>query len=176
MAEILAGWSRSREGDGEGLLQLRNGLEALKATGAELRTPFYHGLLAEACAAEGRTGEALANISIGFAFQNQNGETWISADLHRIQGDVLLKAGDAVEASACFRRALEASRQTGARLFELRAAVRLCRLQKTADNSTAVLKSVYQLFTEGLDAPDLRDAGTLLQGAGNQAAKARQNG
>ena len=99
MAGILAGWARSAVGDTEaGLEQLRRGIEALKATGAELRLPFYHGLLAEACAAAGRTGEGLANLSIAFAFQSKNGEQWASADLHRIQGDLLLRSGDPEQA------------------------------------------------------------------------------
>ena len=54
-----------------GLARLRQGLETFKASGAELRLPFYHGLLAEACAQAGQLGEALANISSGFAFQSQ---------------------------------------------------------------------------------------------------------
>src|SRR5215831_14926578 len=77
IAEILAGWAQTLEGEGEaGLTQLRQGLDRLRSTGAEIRLPFYHGLLAEACAATGRVGEALANVSNAFAYQNKNGEIW----------------------------------------------------------------------------------------------------
>ena len=49
-AEMLEGWAKAVEGDAPaGLTQLRRGLDALKATGAELRLPFYYGLLAEVC-------------------------------------------------------------------------------------------------------------------------------
>ena len=52
-------------------------------------------------------------------------ETAPSPELHRIHGDVLLHSGDASEAQVSYRRAIESARQTGARLFELRAAARL---------------------------------------------------
>jgi predicted ATPase len=130
-AEILAGWATAVEGDtAGGLVQLRHGLDALKATGAELRLPFYYGLLAEACGLAGQVGEALANVASGFAFQSKNGEMWSAPELHRIHGDVLLHSGDAPQAQLSYRRAIESARQTGARLFELRAAARLRKLSK----------------------------------------------
>jgi DNA-binding SARP family transcriptional activator/predicted ATPase len=90
MAEILAGWARTFEGDAEaGVAQLRHGLNLLKATGAEIRLPFYLGLLAEACAAAGKTGEAMAHIANAFAYQSKNGEAWTLPDLHRIQANLL---------------------------------------------------------------------------------------
>jgi predicted ATPase len=129
MAEILAGWATAVEGDTTaGLVQLRHGLDALKATGAELRLPFYYGLLAEVCGLAGQESEALANVASGFAFLSKNGEMWAAPELHRIHGDVLLRSGDAFEAQVSYQRAIESARQTGARLFELRAAARLSEL------------------------------------------------
>jgi DNA-binding SARP family transcriptional activator/predicted ATPase len=125
-AEILAGWATAVEGDtAAGLLQLRAGLDAFKATGAELRLPFYYGLLAEVCGLAGQVGEALANVATGFAFQSKNGELWSAPELHRIRGDVLLHSGNAPEAQVSYRRAIELAQQTGARMFEQRAAARL---------------------------------------------------
>jgi len=125
-AEILAGWATAVVGETTaGLLQLRHGLDALKATGAELRLPFYYGLLAEACDLAGHMGEALANVASGFAFLTKNSETWAAPELHRIQGDVLRHGGDDFLSQVSYRRATESARQTGARLFELRAAARL---------------------------------------------------
>ncbi|MGB6946175.1 MAG: BTAD domain-containing putative transcriptional regulator [Bryobacteraceae bacterium] len=125
-AEMLEGWAKAVEGDaGAGLTQLRRGLDALKATGAELRLPFYYGLLAEVCGMAGQVGEALANIASGFAFQNKNGELWSAPELYRIHGDVLLRSGDASAAQASYRRAIESAQKAGAHLFELRAAARL---------------------------------------------------
>ena len=132
---MFAGWAKAMEGDaGAGLTQLRHGLDALKATGAELRLPFYYGLLAEVCGMAGQVGEALANIASGFAFQNKNGESWSAPELHRIHGDLLLRSGDASAAQASYRRAMESAQKTGAHLFELRAAARLCEGPALAGN------------------------------------------
>jgi hypothetical protein len=60
-------------------------LDLLKATGAELRLPFYYGLLAEACAVSGQRGEAMANLATAFAFQGKNGEIWAAGELDRVQ-------------------------------------------------------------------------------------------
>jgi len=126
MAEILAGWARAMVEDaGSGLGQLRQGLERLRATGAELRLPFYLGLLAQTCAHSGNTGDAMANLSNAFAFQSKNGETWAAGDLHRIQGDILRASDNEEQAVASYRKAIEAARQNGSRSFEMRAAERL---------------------------------------------------
>jgi predicted negative regulator of RcsB-dependent stress response len=97
----------------------------LKVIRAELRLPFYYGLLAEVCGLAGQVGEALANIASGFAFQNKNGEIWAAAELHRIHGDVSLRTRDVAGAEVSYSRAVESARQTGARGFELRAVARL---------------------------------------------------
>ncbi len=158
MAEIVAGWARARCGDPRaGLVRLRQGMEALRATGAEIRLPFYHGLLAETCALAGHMGEAMANISTGFAFQSKNGELWASAELNRVQGDLARANGSVSEAAASYRRAMEAARQTGARMLELRAAVRLWRVERSAETRDAAAK-LYREFTEGLETVDLREA------------------
>jgi predicted ATPase len=131
-AEILGGWGAAVDGDpAGGLTRLRAGIDSFRATQAEVRLPFYYGLLAEAYGVAGRPGEALASISTGFAFLSKNGETWAAPELHRIQGDLLLQSGDETGARAGYERAIEAARQTGARLFELRAADRLKQLRVT---------------------------------------------
>jgi predicted ATPase len=126
VSEILAGWAMAMEGNAEtGVARLRQGLETFKASGAELRLPFYHGLLAEACALAGQLGDALANISNGFAFQSKNGESWAAADLHRIHGDLLLQKGNEQQARASYQRSLEVARRTESHMYEERAAIRL---------------------------------------------------
>ncbi len=130
MAEILAGWAtQMKSGNSAGMHRLRRGLDALKATGAELRLPFYYGLLGEACTRAEQNGEALANIATGFAFLNKNGEMWAAPELHRIHGDLLLRGGDETQAKASYLRALAIAGQIGSRLFEKRATERLRSLQ-----------------------------------------------
>jgi DNA-binding SARP family transcriptional activator/predicted ATPase len=126
VADILAGWATCRCGDTTpGLTRLRQGLDAMKMIRAELRLPFYHGLLAEACGWSGQIGDALANIASGFGFLSKNAEAWAAPELERIHGDLLLQSGSLTQSQASYRRAINLARQTGARLFELRAESRL---------------------------------------------------
>jgi predicted negative regulator of RcsB-dependent stress response len=69
-----------------------------------------------------RNANPLANIDSGLAFLSKNGELWAAPELHRIHGDLLLLSGDASQSQTSYRRAIESAQQTGARLFELRAA------------------------------------------------------
>jgi predicted ATPase len=125
MAEILEGWAETFEGDAEsGAANIRRGLAGLRDTDAQIRLPFYLGLLAEACAAAGRTGEAMAHIANAFAFESKNRELWTLAELHRIHGDLLMRQ-DPAAAKAEYGKALEWARRTGSHSNELRAAARL---------------------------------------------------
>jgi predicted ATPase len=129
LAEIFAGWAMAVEGKtAAGLARLRHGLDLLRATGAELRLPFYYALLAEALRLGGQIGEAMASVASGFAFLSKNGEMWSAAQLHRVQGDLLQHRADTSQARISYQRAIEVARQTGASLFEMKAADRLSQL------------------------------------------------
>jgi DNA-binding SARP family transcriptional activator/predicted ATPase len=126
VADILAGWATCRDGNTTaGLTRMRQGLDVLKTIRAELRLPFYHGLLAEACGWADQIGDALANIASGFAFLTKNAEAWAAPELERIHGDLLLRSGSLSQSQARYRCAIDLGRQTGASLFEVQAQLRL---------------------------------------------------
>ncbi len=119
MANILTGWARGAEGDvAGGLAQLREGLDAMRRLGAELRLPYYLALLAETLGRAGSPGEALAGISTGFAFASKNNEKWATAALHCAQGNLLAAEGKLELARTSFERGLEAARLAGSLAFE----------------------------------------------------------
>ena len=158
MAEILAGWATALEEKSEaGISQLRHGLDALKSTGGELRLPFYYGLLAEVCSVAGRSADAMAHIANAFAYQSKNGEQWILAELHRIHGDLLQRAGDGASARIAYGKAVEDARRIGALPLELRALLRL--------GDVKAVGSLYSRFTEGFESPGLTAARALLHSA-----------
>ena len=66
-------------------------------------------------------------------------------------------------AEQCFRQALEIARQQNARSLELRAATSLSRLLRQAGRGAAARRRGLQLFTEGFDTADLKDARALLE-------------
>ena len=165
-SEILAGWAMAVEGNvTPGVTRLRSGLDALRNTAAELRLPFYHAMLAQVCGLAGQFAEAQANIATGLAFQRKNHELWAAPELHRIQGD-LVAIDNPGEAYACYQRAFEAARNTGARALELRAATSMCRLPLAPDTlaeARSRLQNTYRQFTEGFDTPDLTEARSVLR-------------
>jgi predicted ATPase len=96
---------------------------------------------------------------------------WKNAEKPRCRGEVLLMLPepDWAGAEACFRQAIEIARAQGARWWELRAAASLARLlrdQGKARRSAPPARPVYGWFTEGVDLPDLREAGALLEALG----------
>ena len=172
MASILKGWTLAQEGDlAEGTAQMRHGLTAQLATGAELARPYWLCLITEACLESGAALEGLALLDEAEAAVQQTNERYWEAEIHRLRGQLLLAAPDpaapAVVRSAeeCYRRALEVARRQGARSLELRATVSLSRLWQAADRhdeARELLAPIYEWFTEGLDHPELREAAALL--------------
>jgi predicted ATPase len=93
-------------------------------------------------------------------------ESWWTAELHRLRGELLLRQGAplAVVAS-CFDQSIKLARQQSAKLLELRATVSLARLwqqQGKQGEAQQRLTELLNSFTEGWDTPDLQDAQTLL--------------
>jgi DNA-binding SARP family transcriptional activator/predicted ATPase len=124
MANILTGWAGAAEGDVRGgLAQLREGLEAIRGLGAELRLPYYFALLAETFGCAGMAGEALASLSTGFAFVSKNGEEWAAAELYRVQGALLAAQGKPDAARVSYRQGIQAARRSGSLAFERRLSI-----------------------------------------------------
>jgi predicted ATPase/class 3 adenylate cyclase len=161
----MQGWARVVQGQGElGIAQTRQGLDALRATGAALRLPYYFALLAEACVQTGQAAEGLALLAEALA--HKTGETWMEAELYRLKGELLLSlaADNYTEAAGCFHQALTTARRQQAKSWELRAAMSLARLwqqQGKRAEAHALLAPVYGWFTEGFDTADLQEAKAL---------------
>jgi len=152
----------------EGLALIRQGIEALQATGSLMNLAMSNGFLAEQCLAHGRVSEAHAALDAAFSFVEPLNNRWWEAELYRVKGELLLagNAADTAGAEACFDKALEVARNQQAKSFELRAATSLARLWQKPGRSheaRAVLQPVYDWFTEGFDTPDLVDAKALLR-------------
>lgn len=167
MAIILQGWTLANQGNIEtGITQMREGLEAFRATGAEFVRPFFLGLLAELYARAGMPSQGLTLLDEALAAVERSGERWCHADLVRFKGELLQQAAPGTAApEACFRQACAIARQQGARAFELRAGLSLSRLlqrQGRVTEAYQALAGICTWFTTGLATPDVDEARTLL--------------
>jgi predicted ATPase len=137
------------------------------ATGAELFSPYFLVLLADA---HRRADQAAIGLSLlGDALEGveRTGVRWVEAELNRLWGELrlALPERDQPEAEACFLRAMAIAREQQAKLSELRAATSVGRLwaeQGRRAEALDLLAPVYGWFTEGFDTADLKDAKALL--------------
>jgi predicted ATPase len=167
--KVLCGWALADSGRAEdGIVETRRGLADYGSTGAEMWSPYFQGLLAEAHGRAGQAAAGLALASDAVDRAERTGALWIAADLHRLRGELLLALSEPQqpEAEACFRRSLAVAQAQQAKLWELRAATSLARLwarQAKRAEAYDLLAPVYGWFTEGFDTADLKDAKALLE-------------
>jgi predicted ATPase len=151
-----------------GIAQICQGLAAFRATGTEAWRPYYLALLAEAQEKIGQAEEGLSMLAEALTLVAKTGERFYEAELHRLQGELLLQRAvpAAPQAEACFQQALAIARRQQAKSLELRAAMSLARLwqgQGKHAEARQLLAPIYNWFTEGFDTADLREAKGLLE-------------
>jgi len=168
LGPIMRGWALAMQGQGaEGLTQLRQGLDAYRATGTEFQRPHFLSMLAEVYRSLGQPEVGLTALSEALTLVEQTGERYYAAELHRLRGELLLQqaAPEVSHAETCFQQALDMARRQQAKSLELRTAMSLSRLwhqQGKRDEAHELLASVYSWFTEGFDTADLQEAKALL--------------
>jgi predicted ATPase len=164
-ATFLRGWALAEQGQGEaGIAQMRQGLAAWQALGAELFRPYYLALLAEAYGKGGQANEGLRVVTEALALVDQSGERRGEAELYRLKGTLLLQSTTRrrsvtgksqtrqdpseeastqhptphtqAEVETCFRHALAVARRQQAKSWELRAAMSLSRLWRRQGKRT----------------------------------------
>ena len=162
---VLRGWALVEVARcEEGIAGLREGVDAYRATGANVESPHWLTLLAEGCGKAGRTEEALDILRQGLAEVERIGIRYHEAEMHRLEGELRL-GSDKERSEVCFRRAIEIARAQQAKSWELRAALSLARLwqrQGKPDQARELLAPIYGWFTEGFEWPDLAAAQSLL--------------
>jgi serine/threonine protein kinase/tetratricopeptide (TPR) repeat protein len=149
----------------EALSLLLNGLNAFRATGAEVRVPAYLGLLGEAYTQSGRFEEANKALDEGLEIAEKNDDRCHEAELYRLKGELMLTDSSAV-AESCFHQAIEMARRQQSRAWELRATISLGRLwqrQGRGKDALAALGPIFATYTEGFNTPDLVEARSLLE-------------
>jgi predicted ATPase len=167
----LEGWTALLEGRAhDAIARIEESLASHAATGAGIALPSFLTVLAYGKALLGQLEEALGHLDVAIAAAEQTRQLLQLALLYRARGELLLLVEDERrnEAASWFERAYEFSRQLGARMPQLQAAVAWARLlRQTGQESAAreLVAAVYGEFTEGFATRPLREAKRLLDEA-----------
>jgi predicted ATPase len=167
---ILCGWAHAMLGQPDtGIAQIQQALVAYQSTGAALLRPFFLALLAEAYHRAGQATAGLRVLADALEVVRSTAECIYEAEIHRLQGELLLAQGNTgrtcTEAERYLQKAVVTARGQQAKSLELRAATSLSRLwwqQGRQDDASRLLQETYGWFTEGFDTADLQEAQTLL--------------
>jgi predicted ATPase len=169
MGRSLRGWALAMQGQGEaGIAQVRQGITALRATGAATAVPYFCTVLADVSAHLGHPADGLQALAEAHALVEQHEERYWEAEISRLRGVLLLRQPGTpqAEAEAWLRQALNVARRQEAKSLELRAAMSLSRLwqrQGKRVGAYELLAPIYDWFTEGFDTADLQEAKALLE-------------
>jgi predicted ATPase len=150
----------------DGLTQIRDGLQLYQ----RLNTPpvFWPLLLYFQAGAYARAGRPAKGVGmIDEAIDLAGTEHSFTPEFYLLKGELLLALpnGGGAAAEPWFQRAFDTAEGLDARMFQLRAAIRLSRLWRDQGKEGDVsqpLRTVYETFTEGFATADLREASDLL--------------
>ncbi len=150
----------------EGLMLCTQALTKYRAMGHVIGTARLFASLAVAHASLGQPDEARDCLAEAARIIGTTEERYPEAEvLHRVPGDLLNAAGDRSGAERHYRQAIVIAERQSARLFQLRAFTSLARLWRDQGRRTEaydLLVPIYGWFTEGFDAPVLKEAKALL--------------
>lgn len=171
LVQMNAAWAAAAEGRG-GEAPADACLEALHraselASGNIATATHSMWMCADVLRRCGRLDEAEELATNALALAEAKEQHFCTADLHHTLGEIHLarEEPDPAEAERCFERALAVARAQHARFDELRAATSLAHLLRDRDErdaARALLKPIYDWFTEGFDTPLLKEAKALL--------------
>ena len=151
----------------EAIRQITIGIAAYRSTGSTLNLPTHLSYLAVAYADIGQFDDAVRCIDEAMTAIETTKERWFEAETNRIAGRIALKSPepDAAKAEQYFGRALAVAGQQQAKSWGLRAATSMARLRRDQgkrQQAHDLLAPVYDWFTDGFDALDLKEATALL--------------
>ena len=167
-AAVVSAWARARLGDrGQGVAQMRQGLDNLRQHGFALITPLFHALLADLEAESGEINSALGSLDRTLAEIERTEHRTFDAEIHRVRGKTMLKRNPANTSPAeeAFQTAIAIARKQGSRSFGLRAALSLAKLYQSTGRSSdahAVLAPALEGFSPTPEMPEIAEAQALL--------------
>ncbi len=167
MAGFRSAWLDCLAGEMDsGIDRMEAGLEAFRATGAEIARPLHLSYLAHAHLLGGHGDAGLAVVEEALAAAEETSENHYLAELHRLQGElaVLADGGLSARGKESFLSAIDVARRQGALALELRAALSWHRVANADSRASAAegLRRVAEALKDAGEAPDLTAARAAL--------------
>jgi len=165
----LNGLAKWRSGDRTaGLADMRQGWILLHENDCYLCEPFWGMQVATANAEAGQLDVGMEILRELIVWAEQSGQHWLDAELHRVQGELLLRRDppNVSTAEDAFNKAVEIARSQQTKTFELRGALGLARLYGADGRAGAVselLAPVLADFDTRQDLPEIGEAEKLLK-------------
>ena len=165
--EFQAGWALAQLRDVQaGIAQMEHGVQAIRATGAEMGLPYFLGLLAETLADAGQKDRALDTLEQATASAMENGTHFLLSEIVRTKAEVLAQQQDrnSKEIEALFRSAIDIATKQNAPLPALRAATSWARFltrQRRRAQARIVLQPYAQLIVSLAGSRDAQLAAEL---------------
>jgi DNA-binding SARP family transcriptional activator len=164
MGLVLRGWARAAGGDHDGLDEMQHGIEIADTMGARMDRAYFLGLLAEVHLLRDELEEARTVLAGAFAAMPER-RFFFAAELHRLYGGLMCRAGERDEGRAALAYAVELARAKASPALELRAGLDLGALMLEEGRPTeaaALVRRPFETFSEGYDTPDLEGAAGFL--------------
>jgi len=179
VGEIFHGWALAQQGRvQQGIDELKHGIAACRASGAELDRPYHLGLLTEAYLLARERRKATAALREAIEQVESTHSFFYEAELWHLQGILRWTfASDHAGAGECFERARHIAQTQQARSLELRSAIsmtRLLREQGGGEQSAELLAPLYRSFAGVQETPDLRAARLELKALGRMTRCAKK--
>jgi predicted ATPase/DNA-binding winged helix-turn-helix (wHTH) protein len=155
-----------RRGDAaSGLATISHSLQELHESGYELLTTTFNIALVEGHLALGQAAQAAQLVDDAIRLVERSGDHLYMPELLRMKGKVLrsLPQPDIAAAKRCLLQALELSRRTGAKAWELRAAIDLAALGAARGDAKRSLQSALEGFAENSGTADIQAANDILE-------------
>jgi predicted ATPase len=159
IAVFLQSWAKS------GVAEMRRGLAIYREQGRIWLLP--EAILAEAEASAGETDAGLRRLDLALAELERTEERLYEAEMHRIRAEILLRRdpADTAPAEQALQTAIAIAQSQKARSFELRAALSVAKLYRSANRDAvahAVLAPAVEGFPPTEQFPELIETQTLL--------------
>lgn len=168
--KIQLGWALVMQGQEEkGIASMQEGVAICQSIEAKGWLTYTLTLFAEVYLQLGQIHAGLDACRKALDVVDETGEAFQEAELHRLNGELLLLTGSDEakrEAEKSYRRAIEVARRQQAKMWELRATICLAQLwqkQGKIVEAHQMLAEIYDWFTEDFHTADSKEAKALLE-------------